>query len=217
MAQIDTKNFADIVARACAEARSIAERAASDPTVYLNPEIEAWGKKYCASRFFTADPLSTGYFDISEAAALAELMKGFPGSTLPAVDMNRFNAEATGSDKKSEAVINQIDRIMGIFTPQRMSDLYGQLTTAISKCLIVDAFYAYDGLFRSAEYEMTVLYNTMIKKMEKGSKPQIVAGTGQHIVNTPFGPIVVSDTAKKIGDYTEEEFILLMAQINQKK
>ena len=48
MAQIDTKNFADIVARACAEARSIAERAASDPTVYLNPEIEAWGKKYCA-------------------------------------------------------------------------------------------------------------------------------------------------------------------------
>jgi len=206
----DKNIFTQNLLKALNHAKDIAVRAAADPSLYLNDEIQAWADMNCTSRLFCSKAENVGQFDKFELAAFEELKARFPGSVYPPIRTDNFSAEATGEAKGSLAVLNHINGMYFLFSPDRISEFYDRLGAAFQNGQAMDAYYAYQGLFLSAEFDLTVLYNTMMNKMEKGNKPLPIPGPGQHLVQTNFGAVIVDDIPRKLMDLTVDEYFAIM-------
>lgn len=211
----EINRFIETLQAAIAQATSIASRAKTYTNLYLNDEIDAWARAFCTSRFFSSKPENIGYFDKAEFAVLEYLKARFPSYSIPEMPMTRFQGEASGTSFDSQAVFNQIGRINERFNSARVTDLYTQFDGFVTQGMPTGAFQIYDTLFCGVELELSVLYNTMMNKMNKGPKPMpsTIAGPGQKVVRTAMGDIVVDEQSKKIGELTVEEYIVLEQSI----
>jgi hypothetical protein len=188
--------FNAVLDAAITEAADIIADCKADPKKYIQPRIGAWGAKYTSSRYEGVyNTVDRGKLDLIDQDAEIALKSDFPGITATPVDFRSFtDGEATGEAVGADAATRQLNRIKTMFTPTRVDMFYKTYEIALETQNRGAAESVYANCFRAAELEFHLLYNTMIRKMEQGEKPPLVAGPGQHVVHTPFGDTVVNDS-----------------------
>lgn len=182
------------------EATDIIADCKANPTEYIQPRIGAWGAKWTSSRYEGVyNTVDRGKLDMIDQDAEIALKSDFPGAVITTVDFRSFtDGEATGEAVGADAATRQLNRVKAYFTPARVDMFYAAYDIAVSSKDRNAAESVYANCFRAAELEFHLLYNTMIRKMEQGPKPPLVAGPGEHIVHTPFGDTVAKDAPNEI-------------------
>lgn len=200
------------VRTALAEARNIAEAAKADPTKWVVPDINAWREFYVDSKFYGSD--KPGYFDRLTQQAWDEAKQATDLQViLPGWNTYDLEGEATGEAEHSDAVLKYLSWCDYIFRDVALDAFFDEWDRAIEKKdatklrnLFVDGPRFWQIVFQT-------IYNTMVKKMEYGPRPEPVPGPDEILLVTPFGKSIIKKSDRTIGSLTVTEFTQLMADI----
>jgi len=200
------------VTTAISEAEKIALSAKADPSKWVVPDINTWREKWVESTFYGSE--SPGYFDRLTRQAWSEAKHATDSQViLPGFGTYDLEGLGTGEAEDSEAVLKYLGWCRTVFTDLALDAFFADWDLAISKGDGERLRNLYTNGPRFWQIVFQTIYNTMIKKMEQGARPEPVPGPDEILLVTPFGKSIIKKSERTIGSLTVTEFTQLMADI----